>query len=134
METTVKLGVGVGLTGVVTVIVPVFMSPVNLPPDISTAGVPFKEKYLSLPVTYVGNCWLPEYIRSNWTPTCSETVICGSLENIIYESFETLGLTGTERFHLTLGRPCHSVGAGAPCIVCASVINVTVQSPGDVSS
>jgi hypothetical protein len=52
---------------------------------------------------------------------------------MISVSLETFGLTGTVLVHLTLGRPCHSVGAGAPCIVAASVISVTVQSPGDVS-
>ena len=41
MVTTVYSGVGEGLTGVATVIVPVFMSEINSPPVNSATGCPF---------------------------------------------------------------------------------------------
>ena len=77
---------------------------------------------------------LPEYIRSNCTPINSVTVTSGAWSKIISETFDMFGLTGTLLDHLTFARPCHSAGAGDPLITAASANNVTVQSPGDVSS
>jgi hypothetical protein len=56
-------------------------------------------------------------------------LILGNLSKIISDIFVAVGLTATERVHLILGLPCHSVGAFV-----ASAISVIVQSPGDVSS
>ena len=87
-----------------------------------------------MPVLYVGNCWLPEYILSNCTPIISCTVTPGICSNIISDTLDTFGLTGIDLVHFTLGRPCHSDGAGKPLMVAASANNVIVQSPGDVLS
>ena len=130
----VYCGVGVGFTGDETVIVPPSISCVNNPPDISKAGVLLYEKYLTVPVVYVGNCWLLGYVLSNCTPTCSVNDAEGNVSNMISESLDIVGLTSAVLDHLTLDRPSHSSGTDCPLISFNSPNNVIVAVPGDVSS
>ena len=96
MVTTGYAGVGVGFTGDETVMVPVFMSVINVPPVNSATGCPFKDVKLTVPVLYTGN-WVVAYCLSNWTPICSDIVTVGNVSNIISELLETNGLIGNPK-------------------------------------